>query len=47
MANDSAAIVEVYHPESKPNAPIEMERAPVRSLASLNRKPLIVEPVKQ
>lgn len=46
MTSDAAAIVEVYHPSSKPNAPIQMERAPVRSLASLSRKPHTVEPVK-
>lgn len=26
MSMDAAPIVEVYHPDSKPNAPIEMER---------------------
>ena len=33
--NDAAPIVEVYRADSKPNAPIEMERAPTKSLATL------------
>lgn len=45
MTSDAAAVVEVFHPNSKPNAPIVMERGPVRSLATLNRKPHTVETV--
>ena len=36
MQSDVAPIVERYNPDSKPNAPIEMERQqPVKGLASL------------
>jgi len=35
---DAAPIVEVYQPDSKPNASIQMERQPPRSLATLGRR---------
>ena len=36
--NDAAQVVEVYKADSKPNAPIEMERAPTKNLATLAQR---------